>query len=316
MSLTLHALAVTLVVLALAAQEVPAFRAESRLVRMAFVARDSRGMSVDDLQASELEVRENGNVRPVVGLWRSDLPLSVVILLDVSGSQIPAIEAHRRAIHGVLSHILRGTGEVTLVSFNSAVRLTVARTTSSKDIDDALMSIIASWPAKNRSLAEMYGPALGEPCQGRQKIHDAPCGNSIVWHAAYKAAIRLADVEGRKAIILLTDGNDSGSDRSLSDAIRKSQESETPVYCIAFRPAHGGRTNLNDLKTLAEKTGGLAYQEGGSPDPMWRRIREDLQSTYVLAFRPGADKPGFHRVQVSSQKGHIIRTRPGYFLSH
>jgi VWFA-related protein len=283
---------------------------------MAFLARDSRGTPVDDLQASELEVRENGKVRPIVGLWRSDLPLSVVILLDVSGSQIPAIEAHRRAINGVLSHILRGTGEVTLVSFNLAVRLTVARTTSSKDIDDALMSIVAGRRAKNRSQAELYGPVLGGPCQGRQKIHGAPCGNSIVWRGEFEAATRLADVDGRKAIILLTDGDDSGSDRSLSDAIGKSQESETPVYCIAFRHAHGGRTKIKDLKTLAEKTGGMAYDEEDSPDRMWQRISEDLQSTYVLAFRPGADKPGFHRVQVSGRKGHIIRTRPGYFLSH
>ena len=161
------------------------------------------------------------------------------------------------------------------------------------------------------------------------------CGGSPIWNGVYSAArFRLQDLPGRKAIVLLTDGYDTGSPRSLDETIEAAQSADAPVYAVfsgvektplppvlqATRrspfPPHPREVGLPALVRLAVETGGGAYRATDeNAAATFQTIEEELRNLYVLGFVvPDEDRDGkFHKLEVkSSRAGVRIHARKGY----
>ena len=123
---------------------------------------------------------------------------------------------------------------------------------------------------------------------------------------------------------MLTDGIDSGGDKRLEDAIQAAQEAETAVYAIGEQSSIGlagplriAKTGLNrdDLKYLAEDTGGAAFLDKRSPEKIFAQIEAELRGLYLIGFSP-QNVPcdgGFHGLDVTAGRDVRVRSRKGYY---
>lgn len=144
------------------------------------------------------------------------------------------------------------------------------------------------------------------------------CGGSVIWDAVYYASEKLRTVDGRKAILLLTDGDDSGSPHSLAQAIGMAQAAEAVVYPI--RSIFGRRLKdlgKRQLEQLASGTGGAFFDGSKEEDsaPIFQRIQSELREQYVLGFNAEGPRDGsFHELKVTASRGMKVRTRSGYWM--
>src|SRR5262249_27731596 len=140
---------------------------------------------------------------------------------------------------------------------------------------------------------------LGEPCRGSQrklkliKRRGVPCGGTALWQGVYWAArLKMKSTEGRKALIILSDGFDTGSDHGLEDAIEAAQSAETPVYTIKFVSAIAAPllpvvALRHGMDKLSDETGGTAYGIlHGDIAKVFDQIEQDLRNLYVLGYTP------------------------------
>jgi VWFA-related protein len=176
-------------------------------------------------------------------------------------------------------------------------------------------------------------PILGEPCRGthhrtpllRTRLKGSPCGGTALWQAVYSAAhFRMKNIEGRKALIILSDGIDTGSDRTLEDAIEAAESAETPVYTIKYAslvafgllPVVALKQGMNKL---SDETGGTGYGlMHGDIRKVFDNIENDLRNLYVLGYvsTNTAHNGTFRKIEVTtSMNGMEIRARKGYIAA-
>ena len=165
-------------------------------------------------------------------------------------------------------------------------------------------------------------PMLGERCHGPWKTG---CGGTALWHSLYFAARKMRPLTGRKALIVLSDGMDTGSDRSVSDVIEAAQGAGVVVYTIKYEsPARFISPTLTlwqalarGMERISRETGGLTF-----PDPkrkiaeVFSRIESELRNMYILGFVPpeSAQDGKFHKLGVSEWRADVtVRTRAGYW---
>src|SRR4051812_6237953 len=196
------------VVLICAAQELPTFRADVNMVRVAVSVTDHDGRPVPDLRKEDFVLLDNGKPRTIESMWREDnTPLTVGLVEDTSGSQRTFITQHRDALVQFIGQVLRAEDQTFLVGVRGDVRLFADYTNSVAKLRDAIFSLTAPGQA---------GVPLGVSCRKEGKN----CGGSAIWNGVYYAArLKMKGIEGREAMILLTDGLDTGSSHKLVDAI-------------------------------------------------------------------------------------------------
>jgi VWFA-related protein len=173
-------------------------------------------------------------------------------------------------------------------------------------------------------------PIIGEPCRGthhrtallRRRLKASPCGGTALWQGVYSAAhFKMKNIEGRKALIILSDGIDTGSDRTLEDAIEAAESAGTPVYTIKYAslvafgllPVVALKQGMNKL---SDETGGTAYGlMHGDIRKVFDNIENDLRNLYVLGYvsTNTAHNGTFRKIEVTtSMNGMEIRARKGY----
>jgi VWFA-related protein len=161
-------------------------------------------------------------------------------------------------------------------------------------------------------------PLLASPCRHAGFPHG--CGGTAQWHGLYSTAKELKPVIGRKAIIVLSDGNDTGSDISLTDLIEMAQSAEAVVHSIKYsnpmRFISLGATItqavIHGLERLSRETGGLTFPNPGrNTSEVFSQIESDLRNMYVLGFTsPEEARDGkFHKLDVKA----VVRSRSGYW---
>ncbi len=323
-----------LVVAACCAQEKPDFSVSVDLVPITCSITDKSGQPVRDMRIEEFVVTDNGKAQPVRYLWREeDLPLTVGLVVDTSGSQMRFVQEHRKTMARFLETVLRPTDRAFVVSVDSSVRL-VRDTTSS--LDALRQGITELDPRLIRFREE-----LGEPCQETRtfvtrngiRFTIPSCGGTLLWNGVYASSrLKMKPEMGRKALLLLTDGLDNANDRqhSLKDAIEAAQGADASVYTIRYKSSLAGSAPvlfkvidgrmqakaMRNLRKLAEETGGRAYDsQVKETGEIFEEIERDLRTQYVLAFAPPADaRDGkFHKVEIRSKRsGVVIRAREGY----
>jgi len=287
------------------------------LVTITCEVTDRSGAPVKDLQIGDFEVRDNGREQKIDSLWQEqDLPLTIGLLVDVSGSQSAFIDQHRNAVMQFLSQILTPKDRAFIVTIGTEVKLLADVTGSIGELERAADLI---------DPLQAHGQQFGESCFAT--IPGRGCGGTALWNGVYAAARqKMKWIDGRKALIVISDGFDTGSPHALPDAVEAVQESASVVYAIKYvdpsvTPASAGITRRKaaerGLERLTDETGGYTFPDpGGQLGEVFARIERDLRSQYVLGFTPPVEaRDGrYHKLAVRMrQRGWMVRARAGYY---
>ncbi len=302
-----------LAALGLAAQ----IRVDVGLVTVTCEVTDRGGAPAKNLRIEDFDLRDNGREQKIDSLWQEqDLPLTIGLLVDVSGSQSAFIEQHRRAVTQFLSQILGPKDRAFLVTIGPEAKLVADLTGSIDQLRRA---------AEHMDPLQSAGTIFGESCL--QTIPVRGCGGTALWNGVYASARqKMRWVQGRKALIVISDGFDTGSPHSLSDSIEAVQESASVVYAIKYvdptvTPASAGITRrksaLRGLERLTDETGGYTFPDPGDRlTEVFARIEQGLRNQYVLGFTPPVEaRDGrFHKLEVKMRpRGLTVRARIGYY---
>jgi Ca-activated chloride channel family protein len=260
-------------------QTVPAFRSNDEFVAVPCAVVGAHGAAVNGLTRDEFRVYDNGVRRTIENLWLdTDLPLTLGVIIDASDSQQEQLAEHRQTALELLERILRPGEEAFVISVDSEVRLWADLTATPAEL--------------RKQLDGLPGGLFGQPCPKRQQ--SAPglrpisvCGSSPLWNTVYDAArLKLHPLTGNKALLILTDGFDSGSTRTWHQAADEAHKADTTAYAIQYQSGFGGRF-APDLYRLVDEAGGTSFHAPrGEYGPIVSRIETDLRWRYVLGFRP------------------------------
>lgn len=289
--------------------EVETIRVGTQLVNVLFAAQDKQNRYINDVAQEEITILEDGKPQQIFTFKREfDLPLTMAILVDVSGSEqfmLPVLkDAGSRFIESVIrpnkdtAAIVKFEGEPTLMQglTSNAARLR-------KGLEE--IAFIAAPPIS------IYGgstpPINGGSRQGGTSMYDAIIAT---------CADLLAKEPGRKTIILITDGEDTTSRMKLGDAIDEALRAEVVIYSIGIGDAG---VNEGVLKRISEATGGrVAVPKGNRDlDQAFTQLEQDLRQQYLLAYEPTNETPdgGFRKIEIKlpNRKDIRIRHRKGYY---
>ncbi len=337
-----------------APQDKPTFSTGVKVVNLFANVRNKAGAIVKDLTKDDFLLDEDGRAQEIRYFSQeSDLPLTLGLLVDTSGSQRRLIEEERAASYRFFEQVLRPEKDVAFViHFDFDVELLQDITSSRRLLEKALENLEA--PAQQRQPQQRQptqqqtpfpfpggggrrgrngrgGPVNGGGGGGRSG------GGTMLYDAVLLAADELMRKQtGRKALILLTDGVDTGSKVSLSSAVEAAQRADTFVYSILFEdPAAyggggfglgrmGGRVPMNMpngkkvLEQISRETGGRLFEvsKKNTLAKVYDEIDEDLRHQYSLGYSPDHTEAGagYHRIRLTTkQKALIVQTREGYY---
>ncbi len=262
------------------------FRSDVRLVEIHATVSDGRGRYVDDLDGREFEVIEDGKPVPVVAFESRLAHLKCALLLDSTLSMRDAIPALKNAALELIAK-MRASDPVAVYTFNDVVSLAQGFTTDKT--------------AMKRAVAEV---------QVR--------GETALYDAMTRAIRDLSGQQGKKVIVLFTDGDDNASTLNAEIAERRAKSAGIPVYTVAQGMALANRKLLRELESVARATGGLAFaiRDAREIEGVFDAIARDLEHSYLLMIRPGSGAPDKWRrldVVVRRGKGYRVRSREGYF---
>lgn len=269
------------------------------MVNVLCTVADKRGELVTNLQKDDFEIRENGRKQQIRYFSReTDLPLTIALLMDVSGSVREAIAAERVAAGRFFDAVLRPTDHALLLGFSSTLVLWQDFTASTERLRGALAQLHA---------IPFHGlPALGLPMPG-----------TLLYDAVYQTAmLKLRGVPGRKMMLIVSDGLDNGSRMDMDDALQAVQSSNTIVYAICYDPKFFG---CDFLKSLAEPTGGRMFdasKKRQSLGEIYQLIEDELRSQYAIGYVSTDQKHDgkFRKISIRLRTpGFRVSVRRGYY---
>jgi VWFA-related protein len=277
-----------------AAQQ-PIFKSTAERVTVAVVARDRHGRPLAGLAAADFDVLDDGRTRPILDFRSDTSAISVALLLDTSGSMriFPKLQQAGDIAHLLLASMTEGIDEAGLFVFDKAVHVAQPFTTEFAPLRSALAS-----------------------------VH--PYGSTSLYDAIAETAQQLALRPGRRALVVLTDGVDTSSQRTAAEVSGIAGAIDMPVYVVAVdrsiddltaektSKATDASANMADL---AQWSGGAFYSisSPGQGSLAARQIVADLRSQYLLAFEPDSS-PGWHRIEVRARRRVTLQARSGYWV--
>ena len=281
-----------------AAQDVP-IKVDVDVVNVLCNVYDRHGALVNNLDRNDFLVREDGKPQPIRYFAReTDLPLTIALLVDVSGSVRRFVQAEKETAERFFQSILRPQDQALLTGFSSTVVPWQDFTASPARLLAALETMRAI-------------PFRGYPTDGR------PVPGTLLYDAVESTARgKLQTVGGRKAMVIISDGVDIGSRASLAAAVRAVQTANTIVFGICYlNPRFSGCAYL---KELADPTGGRMFQlDGKTPlEKIFQAIQEQLRSQYSLGFSPRntAHDGRYRKLEIRVKpRGLRVEARKGYY---
>jgi VWFA-related protein len=341
----------------LSAQQVPTYSSNVKVVNVPATVRTKKGEIVRDLSKDDFTLAEDGRPQSIKYFAKeSDLPLNIGLLVDTSGSQRRLIEQERSASYVFLQQMMReGRDKAFVIHFENEVELLQDLTSSRQKLESALNALEA--PQMQRSRGGYPGSGGGGwpgsgggggRGSGRGGMHGG--GGTALYDAVFLASDEvIGKQEGRKALIILSDGVDNASRISLERAIESAQRADTMVYSILFadKDAYGGgfggrgsvsgpwgrgggggyprpqpqpRESTADgkkvLERISQETGARMF-EVSKKQPIgeiYAQIQEELRNQYSLGYTPDRIEGGYHKIQLATrQKDLIVQARDGYY---
>jgi VWFA-related protein len=288
------------------------------LVDVVFTVKDKSGNLVPHLSKDDCTVSEDKVPQTLKNFAaESHLPLTLGILLDTSGSQQRVLSLEQDVGSQFLERVLQKKDEAFLLSFDVNVDLLQDYTNSARQLARAMSKAEINTAGGNG--------AAGIPGAGGGTIPTigAPKG-TVLYDAVYLAANqKMSQETGRKAMILLTDGEDEGSRVKINEAIAAAQKSNVIVYTIliADRGFYGGfgYSGYSAMKKMTEETGGRLIDVGNNGKKLeaaFQQIEDELRTEYVATYTSTNSKldGGFRKLSVECRgDGMKVQVRKGYF---
>ncbi len=292
------------------------------VVQLFFNVKDKHGALIPNLNKDNFDLAEDGQAQTIKYFKaETDLPLTLGILLDTSGSQLRVLDMEKEVGGSFLESILRPKDEAFLISFGTDIELLQDFTTSVSQLRRALND------------AKMNAGGVG--CAGGPVGPQGPipCSSTGQRGTALYDAVYLASHDefshevGRKAMILLTDGEDEGSKLKIKDAIEAAQKADAICYVllIADRGFYGmggfGYSGDSEMRKLTEETGGRVIPVGNKIDKLrqaFDQISQELRSQYNIGYVPTNSKRdgSFRKVEIKpKQSDYKIQARSGYYAT-
>jgi VWFA-related protein len=318
----------------LRSQQAPPISVEVKMVSLLATVRDKHGHLVINLTKDDFAIEQDGHAQRITYFAQeSDLPLTLGLLVDTSMSQRRVLDQEHSASHDFLDKVLReDKDKAFVIHFDYEVELLQDLTSSRQKLD--------------ASLEHLGEPEFTQAGGGGSRGRGG--GGTLLYDSIYLASNEIMKKQqGRKAIIILTDGVDRGSKESLQVAIETAQRADTVVYSILFADRegygngggygggrHGGGGGMGGggrrypqesrpdgkkvLQQMSKETGGRFFEVTKKEliDQIYADINEELRSQYGLGYVPdkGDSAPGYHKIHLSAnQKDLSVQTREGYY---
>ena len=324
------------------------FSTDVKVVNVLATVRNKQGQIVQNMNKDDFTLEEDGRPQTISYFSReTDLPLTLGLLIDTSMSQRRVLGQERTASYTFLDQVLREEKDKAFViHFDREVELLEDLTSSRKKLESALNSLDTP-QMQQRGSGGGGGGGGGYPRGGggypgsRGGRHG---GGTVLYDAVLLASDELMSKQhGRKAVIVLSDGVDTGSKVSLTSAIESAQRADTLVYSILFADEQaygyrgggfggggmgrrggypGGRYPQNRpdgkkiLQQISKETGGGFFEVSKKlpVEQIYSRIQEELRNQYSFGYTPDKADAGYHKISLAvKQKGLTVQARDGYY---
>jgi len=321
----------------------------AQLVNLPVIVRDKKGAIVQNLTKADFALNVDGHPEAIRYFDKdNDLPLTLGLLVDTSGSVRSALEDERSASEAFLDQMMaapagRVPDKAFLIQFAHEAELLQELTSSRPKLREALDEVGSTPPDEAQN---DQGGGGGYGGYGRHGGYHGGhhMGGTVLYDAVFLASDELMKKQqGRKALVVLTDGEDRGSSETLASAVAAAQRAETVIYAIYFKGEQhgygghgggwggrggwgggprGGENHVDGRKVLEQmtgETGGRMFEVTSKQNftAIYAQIAEELRSQYRLGYVPDAATAaaGFHRVDLTLPKDKklFVQTRDGYY---
>jgi Ca-activated chloride channel family protein len=267
--------------------EAEVVRVETDLVNTLFTAVDKDRHFVTSLRPEDVRILEN-DVPQTVSMFQreTDRPLSLAILIDTSESQKGVMAQEKRAARAFVDSVIRpGVDRAAILSFTGVPRLEQALTGDPARLRKGIEQVrVELSPENERRLAAGEDPL---------PIDQDPSGYTSIWDAVWitiQEQLNKTPDNTRRAIILLTDGDDTSSRIGKQEVIDLAVKSDVVIYSIGIRDADfpEGKLDAGALRKVSDKTGGRAFIPAAAGDltQAFSQIDQELRSQYLIAYSP------------------------------
>ncbi len=284
------------------------YRVNTNLVEMSFSARDAGGALVGNLTKDDLEVLEDNVPQKISYFSRSiDVPLTLGLIVDFSDSQSHFYKQHHHDLEIFLKDALGPNDRAFLICFGNYLRLASDFSQSAPELVEKLRE----FDKGERSFPEL-GPA--EEREGGTAFYDS---------IYYSVMEKLAAQQGRRALLIFSDGEDNSSSHDMMTTIETAQAHNIPVFAIRYTQTRHGQVTARNrygvrvMERVALETGGRQLDaQQLDPRDYFKQIADELRSSYELGYYPSHPLKDntFHKITIRGKnKDLTIRCRTGYF---
>ena len=275
--------------LALAAQQEPTFRATTQLVSVPTTVMDAQGRLVPSLEQDQFSILDNGKPQDITFFQSETQPFTVVVMLDFSGSMTANLKFLIAATEQFLLRMLPADKGM-VGAFSDRIEFSGNFTNDRDDLISALKDL-----------------QYGNPTR--------------LWDAVDQSIGMLEEIDGRKVVLVFTDGDDTSNKLGFGKVLARAQQEDVMVYAIGLQSEYFNGQRMvrsqpaRSLKRMAEETGGGYFELKKTDDlaPTFTRVAQELHSLYSLGFTPAALDGKEHKLDVRMKAaGMTARARKSY----
>jgi len=296
----------------LAQDQMPTIKVDVDVGNILASVRDKKGALIPNLQKEDFTILEDGKAQPIKYFTKeTDLPLTIGMLVDVSGSQRNLIDIERSAASQFFRDVLRKKDLAFLIMFGEETELLQDYTGSARLLTEGLGQLQVSSGVSGIHPGPV--PTMGGP------------RGTVLYDALYLAANdKLKSEVGRKVIVVITDGVDQGSRLTRNQAIEAAQKADAVIYSVdysdprAYGPFGGGGGGEGELRKMSDETGGHVFKvDRKHPlDEVFKELQDEMRSQYSIAYTPTNEVKdgGYRHLDVRlGNKDLKAQARKGYY---
>jgi VWFA-related protein len=296
-------------------------KVETNLTNIFFTAADKNKRFISDLKAEDIRVFEDGQPQEIFTFQTNiDLPLSLAILIDTSASEERTLPDEKVAARAFLENVLRNKDEAAIVSFTGETTLEQGFTGNIERLRRAIDRVEFIPPS-----GYIGGGVVVNGTPPISGTNQSLAGSTAIWDAVWATSEELIGASAehtRRAIILLTDGDDTSSRLKIDEAIERAQKADALIYAIGIGDRYTFNVNEGALRKIADRTGGRAYFPRHERDlrDAFDQIQRDLREQYLVAYSPSnkSRDGSYRKIEIQVVNPALRQTlklnyRTGYF---